>query len=324
MIGYERRLFRSALVWTMLLGCGSGPTPSGAAPVPLASPKSEPAASPTRPELAPVGSSPAPRGPAASSETCGELDCRLFDSPEAAFMAVLEEGPLVLAVGEAHAQKGSEAIESSTRRFTERLLPKLEGSSSDLIVELWAPDPKCLKKARKVAEKQKPVTAAQAESNQNEYVTLGVRARELAIVPHLLRPSCSEYDEIMRAGENDVSVMLSMIARLTSNMVKALLQRNARAGQEKMIIAYGGALHNDLLPREGREGFSFGPDLDGFTKHRYVELDLIVPEFIKDTESWRALAWYPHFDPRKHPKRTTLYKPSPRSYALIFPRSEPS
>ena len=90
---------------------------------------------------------------------------------------------------------------------------------------------------------------------------------------------------------------------------------------DKLVLLYGGALHNDLAPRAGREAFSFGPELKAHTGGRYVELDLIVPEFIKDTETWRALPWYSHFDPKRAPEKTTLYNPSPGSYVLIFPRS---
>ncbi|AUX45631.1 uncharacterized protein SOCE26_071260 [Sorangium cellulosum] len=123
----------------------------------------------------------------------------------------------------------------------------------------------------------------------------------------------------MRAGPDAVTAMLEMIARLTAVKAKALLARDAAAG--KMVIAYGGALHNDVAPRPGRERWSFGPELSTFTGGKYVELDIIVREFIKDSETWRALPWYPHFDREEHPNKAVLFNPAPGSYVLIFPRS---
>ena len=114
-------------------------------------------------------------------------------------------------------------------------------------------------------------------------------------------------------------MMLSMITRLTSQKARELLQRNESAGSPKMVVAYGGALHNDLVPQKGREEWSYGPELSALTSGKYVEIDLIVPQFIQDTPSWGALPWFPYFDKETHPDKVTLYQPSPGSYVLIFP-----
>jgi len=287
------------------------PAPAATAPAPAAAP----AASPT------AATSTAPTAPA--PQPCGALGCLAFDTPERAFTHVLEGKPRVLAVGESHAQKGSEGIPSATRRFTEQLLPALSGRASDLIVELWAADPRCKKEqVAKVEKEQQAVTQSQAADNQNEFLTLGNEAKRLGIQPHVLRPSCEEYDAIVRAGPDAVGRMLEMIARLTTAKAKALLPPADAAG--KMVVAYGGALHNDVAPRPGRESWSFGPELSAHTGGKYVELDIIVREFIKDTESWRALPWYGHFDREKHPDQAVLLNVAPGSYVLVFPRSQRS
>jgi hypothetical protein len=57
------------------------------------------------------------------------------------------------------------------------------------------------------------------------------------------------------------------------------------------------------------------------TGGRYAELDLFVPESIRDTETWRLLPWHAHFDrAAPHPK-ATLYRPGPESWAVVFPTS---
>jgi hypothetical protein len=303
--------FRLPLIAGALLAAACAAAPSRPAPPPVTSPSA--AASPAPP--------PAREPAAIDPEPCGALGCRAFSSVERAFEAVLAERPRVLAVGEAHAQKGSEGVDSSTKRFTEQLLPKLEGKATDLVLELWVADGSCGKQEQQVAQQQKPVTETQAESNQNEFTTLGHRSKALSIRPHVLRPSCEQYERIL-AAQDDVGQMLTMIAEHTAELVERIL--SVRNAPDKLVIAYGGAMHNDLSPRQGRESTSFGPRLQRHTGGRYVELDIIVPEYIKDSDAWRALPWHAHYDRAKLGKRTVLFNPEPGSYVLVFPETTPA
>ncbi len=244
---------------------------------------------------------------------------RLFDSPGEALARVLADKPRVLAIGEAHAQKGSGGIASSAKRFTQELLPTLKGKSSDLLVELMLPAKGCQKKVEAVREKQKVVTEKQAETDQNEYVLMGQEAKKLGIVPDLLRPSCADLDAIDKAGPDAVIVSLRTIARLTREQALPMLDRGDKAGGDPLVVTYGGAMHNDTTPPPERADWSFGAELSARVKGRYVELDMYVPEFIQDTESWRRLPWYPHFDKAKNPGKTTLFHLGPGSYVMIFP-----
>lgn len=287
------------------------PTPTTTAPPPPTT-SAAPVVS-----AAPVASaSPAPPVP------CGEMGCLLYDTPEAAFAAILAENPLVLGIGESHAQKGKEGIPTATKRFTETFLPMVAGKASDIVLEIWVSEGKCGKeKEAAVAEQQKPVTQSQAKTNQNEFVTLGDAAYALGVKPHILRASCADYDAIVKAGPDSILVMLEMIARLMDEKAKALAARNANAGAGKMVLTYGGAIHNDITPRPGREKWTFGPDLSAATAERYVELDLVVPEFIQDNDAWKALPWMPHFQRDAHPTKTTVFRPAKGSFVLIFPRT---
>jgi hypothetical protein len=259
--------------------------------------------------------------------SCGEMMCTLFDTPEAAFASILAEKPLVIGFGESHAPKGAEGIVSSTKRFTETFLPMLADAkrgmvASDIVLEIWVAEGQCgKKKEAAVAEKQKPVTQGQAKANQNEYVALGDAAHARGIKPHILRAPCADYDKILNAKEDAIIVMLEMIARLMNEQVSALLARHADAGAEKMVLTYGGAIHNDIVAREGREKWTFGPVLSQKTKGRYVEVDLVVPEYIKDNDAWNALPWVRHFNKDAYPLKTMLMRPTAGSYVLIFPRS---
>lgn len=238
---------------------------------------------------------------------------------------MLAEDPLVIGIGEAHAQKGTEKVTSSTQRFREQLLPMLKGRASDIVLELMVAEGKC-GEAEKQVEKnvEKPVTESQATTNKSEFVLLAERASALGIRPHVLRPACADYQRVAKAGPDGIVEMLTMIATLSADTIGRILERNDKGAVHKTVLAYGGAMHNDPEPKEGREAWSFGPTLAQRTKGRYVAIDLIVREYIKDNDAWRSLPWYPHFDPAAHPDQTTLFRVGPSSYVLIFGKSPPA
>lgn len=274
-----------------------------------------------------AAAAPSPSAVAGDAASCGEMDCRFFATPEEAFAAILSQKPLVIGIGESHAPKDAAEIISSTKRFTEKFLPMLvdpkrEMVASDIVLEIWVAEGQCgKKKEAAVAEKQKPVTQGQAKTNQNEYVALGDAAQAKGIKPHILRAPCADYDKILAAKEDAVIVMLEMIARLMKEKVQAIAAQRPAGGVEKITLTYGGAIHNDIVAREGREKWTFGPELSAQTKGRYIELDLVVPEYIRDNESWNALPWVKHYKKDANPMKTMLLQPRPNSYVLIFPRS---
>lgn len=264
-------------------------------------------------------------GSAPPGGRCGPLECSFYDTPEAALASLLVPAPRLLAVGEAHAQKGEGRGSSVAKRFTERLLPALEGKASDLLVELMLPPKGCAKQADVVREKQAPALAPQADTNQNEYLELGEAARRRGIVPDALRPSCDDLAAIGRAGDAGESVvaMMTTIERLTEAKASELLARAARAETRKMVVTYGGALHNDVTPKPGRETWSFGPALERAAGGAYVELDVFAPEAIGEGEAWRALAWHAHYDAARFATKAVLFRTGPKSYALVLPREAP-
>jgi hypothetical protein len=268
------------------------------------------------PSHAPAATRAAPL-PEPGHRGCG-AGCQAFSSAEAAFDHVLLEKPRVLAIGEAHAQSAGPKVASSTKRFMDALLPRLAPRAADLVIELWVANGSCGKVEQKVQKQQEAVTAPQAATNQNEFMELGHRAKALGIMPHALVPSCEQYGKIAAAGAGDIEEMLTMLKVVTARDVSALL---AKRGPERLIIAYGGAMHNDLVPRPGREDFSFGPELAKATGERYVELDLVIPEQIKDTETWRAQPWYAQYTAQNPSTDAYLLSWAPHAYALVFPRA---
>ena len=294
-----------------------------------AQPVAAPSARPSLPRAAAAASGSVPAQTAAPPKAgasippraCGALDCLAFASPGAAFDYVLQSNPRVLAIGEAHAQDDRPGIPSSTRRFAEQLLPNLAGKSKHIVIELLLAN--CERRTVEAVKKQQaPVTEHQAKSNQNEFVTLGKVAQRWGVEPLGLTPECAEYEAAAGAGDEGVARLLTLIADQTAKEIEALLAKPETANE--ILLTYGGALHNDLNPRPGQAAWSFGPRLAQATQNRYVELDLIVPEFIKDTEAWRNLPWFGAFDREHLSSETFLYRPAPNSFVLIFPKTEPA
>jgi hypothetical protein len=252
---------------------------------------------------------------------CGALYCLQYDSPLDAFRTAIGGDVRVLSIGEAHAPKGAR-VPSSAKRFTEAILPSLAGRASDLVVELMMPPSGCAAKVAKAKEAEEPVTTRHAAEDQSEYVAMGEAARKLGIVPDLIRPSCADLDAINQA-EDPTDASLRTIERLTREKVGALLDRDARTpGDEgKIVVTYGGALHNDLQPPAERRAWSFGPALDRLTGGRYVEIDLYVPEFMDGSDAWKSLPFYAEYDKAKLGAKTTMFRVRERSYVIVFPLS---
>ena len=254
----------------------------------------------------------------------GALACTQFDSPQEAMKAALAGDARVIAIGEAHAPKGTTAT-SAAKRFTDDLLPLFAGHASDLLVELMMPPKGCADAAAEVRQKQAPATSQQAPTNQNEYLTMGDRARALGIVPDMLRPTCADMDGVRDAGDNAIEASLEMIARLSTTQAEKLLDRDARsdADRGKAVVVYGGMLHNDLDPPPERAKWSYATALDARTGGKLVAVDLVVPEFIVDDATWRGFAWFSHYDRARLGAKTTLFRVAERSFVLVFPETRP-
>ncbi len=314
-----RGCFLLLIAWP-IPGCAlQAPSKAPSRPVLVVAPSTPgaPAKKSPGPEL---HSSPTPIANEAG-RACGKLGCLAFDSAPAAFQRVLLEQPRVLGLGEAHAPTGFSGVRSSTRRFAEELMPALKGRATDIVIELLLGGGRCGQATESaVAERQKPVTLHQADTNQNEFVTLGYAASALGIQPHALEPTCPEFQAVLDAGETDIARMLELIADTNVRTVDKLLSA-PNADSSKLILVYGGALHNDLSPNDASRTWSYGPRLMKRTEGRYVALDVIVPEFIKDTPAWRALPWYAHYNADRLGQDAILFNPEAHSYVLVLPRS---
>jgi hypothetical protein len=278
----------------------------------------KPAGTTPTPPLASVADA-ASRWTPRSGTPCGPLDCRQYDAPLDAFLDAVGPDPLVVGVGEAHAPKGA-SVPSAAKRFADALLPALAGRASDLLLELMMPPSGCLEAAAEVRQDQRVVTSRESEHNQNDYVAMGEKARALGIVPDMLRPSCADMDSVRDAGDSAIAASLELIGRLTRTQTERLVDRDARsdADRGKIVVVYGGMLHNDLAPPAFSAAWSYAPAVDAHVQGRFVSVNLVVPEFIGEGDAWRGLAWWPYYDRGKMGSKVTLFHTGERTFVIVF------
>ncbi len=301
---------------------------------------------PDPPEEAAVATPPATQVEAPATAVpgqtpCGPMGCQRFPTAAAALEHILQRRPEVIAVGEAHALAGTDGVKTATERFEQELLPLLaKQGATELVVELLKPAEGCQKTVAEVRKKQEPVVEKQDTGNQNRFIQLGHASKKLGVTPYILEPSCKEYAGVVQGGPDGIVRMLELIAEKTEQRVLRFWQRNSAARDEpsaaptegepapapskarSLVVAYGGAMHNDVEVVPAKASFSFGGSLVEKTGGKYVALDLIVPEYIKPTDAWKALPWYPHFDADDPPGEVTLFRVGEQSYVLIFAKSE--
>ena len=254
--------------------------------------------------------------------TCGAVPCEAFKNARAAFERVVQRPPVVLAVGEYHEVEGGPKVKSAISRFTRELLPALKGQATSLVVETWMTNGRCGEVEKAAVAEVKKVTR-RPETTEDEITTLLDASYAQGIANHILILSCDEYRGMLdEKGKLDAEKSLLLVRKKVEE--KALEVREKKEGglPGKLLILYGGALHNDLKPLEGWEPYAFGPSLSQAIDGGYVELDLVVPEFASKDEDLLKETWFAPALKLAGTRQVVLVSPSPDVYVLVFPRKK--
>ncbi len=262
--------------------------------------------------------------PDAGTTTCGPAPCEAFKTARAAFDRVLQRAPVVLAVGEYHELEGGPKVKSAISRFTHELLPALQGKATSLVLETWMTNGRCGEVEKAAVAEVKKVTR-RPETTEDEVTTLMDKAYAQGIANHILLVDCDEYKAMLDdKGGLDAEKSLLLVRRKVEE--KALEVREKKEGglPGKVLILYGGALHNDLEPLEGWESYSFGPSLSKAIDGGYVELDLVVPELGANDDDLVKEKWFEPALTLAGTRLTVLVAPHPDVYVIVFPRKKTS
>jgi hypothetical protein len=228
----------------------------------------------------------------------------------AAIAMILAENPnpMVFAIGEYHQTRNAIPAASPLARFTQEIIGMLEPYAGHLVVEAWL-DAACWKESQ-----QKIVAAIQrSETTQMEVMRLMRSSSKRHLQPHTLPITCIEYDAVIDAsGHVDFLLLLELITVKLGETTRSLLSN------DRAVIVYGGALHNDLYPRWPLETLSYAQSLSRDLGGRVLEIDLVVPEIVAPLPMIRQEPWFPLLG-RASPKRVIVWQRGPASYVVILP-----
>ena len=245
---------------------------------------------------------------------------RHFEDAAKALSYIIEHtAPSILGFGEYHQQDRTVGTRSSLKRFTEELLPVMKDSLSDLVVETWISSGNCGKQEAAVTSDVAEVTQ-RPEATEDETVALIQKAAKLGIRPRVLKMECDDYEKLQDDGGVDYLALLTLIGKRLGESAKTALKERMNQGSAtppKGIAIFGGAIHNDADPSEMWADVSFGGALREVSP-RYVEVDLYVPEFIRNSSIAKKEPWFPMFQRHVSSEKVTLIEQGPRAFIIIF------
>jgi hypothetical protein len=228
----------------------------------------------------------------------------------AAIAMILAENPepAVYAIGEYHQTRNAIASTSPLARFTREIVGLLEPRADHLVVEAWL-DASCWGTTRE----QLVAATQRSETTQMEVLRLMQRSQRLHLQTHTLPMTCIEYDAVIDAsGHIDFLLLLELITDKLAETTRRLL------ANDRAVIVYGGALHNDLYPRWPLESLTYARPLAHELGGRVLEIDLVVPEVVAAMEMIRTEPWFPLLG-RASPSRVLVWQRGPASYVVILP-----
>ena len=271
-----------------------------------------------------------------------------FPSVRAAIEATLTEtDPVVVGFGEWHQTSATATIAPTLRRFTEQVLPELAPRLSHFIVETWMTSGRC-------GPVEEAVTKGLARSIDRPSATEDDIADALraahgrGAAPRILTMSCDDY-RAMRGppGPSDRASTSTTTAspadldfdrtlRLTGDALRrtietALLERarlgprpTSPPGLRPLVAVYGGALHNDVYPLPGLGIYSYARAIRVATLGRYLEIDLVIPEYADTSPLLRAQDWWPVYRHARRAGRATRIRRGPTAFVIVFPAAAPA
>jgi hypothetical protein len=236
----------------------------------------------------------------------------------AALLATIPADARVIGFGELHARADRAQVRSALAAFTEAL-PSFGTRISDLVVETWIVDPKCGKQAV-TATKQIETDVKRPEATKSEIALLADAARAAKIQPHAMTLSCKDYEQLApEKGAPDLVAMLGLVTRELSRVAMSAIRYRDREPEHRPWIAlYGGALHNDRFPATAVAEWSYASAIDQASSNRYVEIDLIVPEFAEPDKPSQAQPWFPLVAAAD---QVLVWKRGERSFVVVLPRT---
>lgn len=252
---------------------------------------------------------------------CAPPVCRTFKTAQAAFAQVLETKPSVLGIGEYHELEGAPKVRSALKRFTVDLLPLLDGKAGALVAETWMTTGKCGATEKKAVQEVKKVTQ-RPDTTEDELSVMLEKAFDHGLKNHILLLTCADYQALMdEDGHLDAEKSLLLVRKLVAEKALEVMEKGEAGPGQKLLVLYGGAVHNDVAPLPDYTAYAFGPQLSQVTDGGYVELDLLVPEYVAQDDDLPKEPWFAPAMKLAAQGKTVLVSPRPDAHFLFFPRT---
>lgn len=250
-----------------------------------------------------------------------ELAYRLFDDEAQALEAILSaEKPRVIGFGEYHQLNRTSDTRSAIARFADGMMPVLSPMASDLVVETWVSAGRCGEVEKQVVAEVDEVSERPAET-ADETVLLLRRAKALGVAPHILTVSCAEYEKVLLSdGGLDYLAFLELVAARLGDVAADSVAGRPADAPRRIVAIYGGAMHNDVAPRAGFEAVSFAKRMAELGVGPYVEIDILVPEFLAKSNLAREEPWFPLVAKIASPDRVALIDRGGGAYIILLKR----
>ncbi|OGB90261.1 hypothetical protein A2625_02930 [candidate division WOR-1 bacterium RIFCSPHIGHO2_01_FULL_53_15] len=236
----------------------------------------------------------------------------VFHDLKDAFSQVLRSNPEALGVGEYHPTESAPAADPAIKFFADPAVLNLlkQHRYSDLVIETWTTDGKCHEEKVIMNKLDRP-------DNIIAKIDRLIRnSKNTAINPHIMKISCSDFNLILIGPEIvDYPGLLSLMREKMMQNAQGLLAKKSK------FVLYGGALTNDLFPNPGDRNFTYGEQLAQATINRYVEVDLLVPEFIQNDEGIKKQSWYKTYLKSAPKNKVIMFNPKPNQFIIILPRT---
>lgn len=242
-----------------------------------------------------------------------EIAFREYPDAKSAINAVLLEAghAKVYAVGEYHATRSVKVDKSPLVQFTTDVLDLMIPRSKHLVIETWLDDG-CQPSRQVNKEVQQQTGRPPATSTDIE--ALLMKSAKKKLVTHGLAMTCIEHGSLLDAmGRVDFLRLLELVTEKLGDATRGLVDDDDRA-----VIVYGGALHNDLYPRWQLDTLSYADKLSKELHGGVIEIDLVVPEIIAPMSMVRSEPWFPLIG-RAAPNRVMVWKRGPESFVVILP-----
>lgn len=244
-----------------------------------------------------------------------DIRYREFPDTRAAVGAILAEAgdTRVYAVGEYHPSRTSVARRSPIARFTTEILDLIDPAARDLVLEAWL-DQGCAGTRDVTSEVTRRLGRSPSSTAELEALILRSARRRLQL--HGLPVTCIEHEALRDGtGRVDFLRLLQLVTEKLGTTTRQLVR------DDRAVIVYGGALHNDLYPRWPLEDLSYAYPLARELGGGVVELDLVVPEVVAPMPLIRHEDWFPLLG-RATPERVLVWQRGPRSYVVILPAQD--